>query len=146
MAPEVTILVPFSSPCITGSHLLPSPSSTLTGTRSNFSFPSGAWATDRTFAKGYANHIQGIALMPVTKGQGTGRETLKLTFPGPLCAVTRHVSAAGWTAIAFPSRKSDQGGAVGLPCDRLALLARSLLRLKENNRSGSRARRPAVAR
>ncbi|MER6071988.1 PQQ-binding-like beta-propeller repeat protein [Streptomyces sp. NPDC001817] len=83
---------------------------------------SGAWATDRTFAKGYANHIQGIALMPVTKGQGTGRETLKLTFPGPLCAVTRHVSAAGWTAIAFPSRKSDQGGAVGRPCDRLALI------------------------
>ncbi|EST34128.1 hypothetical protein [Streptomyces roseochromogenus] len=35
----------------------------------------GAWATDRTFAKGSANHIQGIALTSGKKGQYGGRET-----------------------------------------------------------------------
>lgn len=80
----------------------------------------GTWATDKAFAKGIGDYIQGFA-------PGDDSEDLyKLRFPAPLCAVTRHVSVAGWTAVVYPGQKPDPDAdatetAMTLPCDRLTV-------------------------
>jgi hypothetical protein len=80
----------------------------------------GAWATDRFFAKGLGTSIKGI---PV--GGTESRRGWKLTFPGPLCALTRHVSVAGWTAVAYSGKALGSNApavASMLPCDRVAVV------------------------
>ncbi|MBJ7907529.1 outer membrane protein assembly factor BamB family protein [Streptomyces sp. DSM 110735] len=83
----------------------------------------GAWATDKTFAKGFVNTIRGFTLTKENATDAKGdRPAWTLTFPGPLCATTRHVSAAGWTAVAYAGEHVDPGQSLGAPCDRLAVV------------------------
>ncbi|UXY30305.1 PQQ-like beta-propeller repeat protein [Streptomyces sp. HUAS TT20] len=87
----------------------------------------GTWATDKTFAKGFGNHIQGVAMdVPEEKKKDAKARTWKLTFPGPLCATTRHVSVAGWTAVAFSTEAAEPAAAPEVTmtrlCDGLALV------------------------
>ncbi|MFA3874293.1 PQQ-binding-like beta-propeller repeat protein [Streptomyces sp. MMCC 100] len=92
----------------------------------------GTWATDKVFAKGFGNEIKGFRL----GGSEASEIAWRLTLPGPLCAVTRHVSVDGRTAIAYAGEGEDEGGgdsedgdAAGGPdadpltraCDRLAV-------------------------
>ncbi|MEW2134940.1 PQQ-binding-like beta-propeller repeat protein [Streptomyces sp. NPDC005435] len=83
----------------------------------------GAWATERTFAKGFVNTVKGFSLTKENAADAKGdRPAWTLTFPGPLCATTRHVSAAGWTAVAYAGERVDPGQSLGAPCDRLAVI------------------------
>ncbi|MEU4984207.1 PQQ-binding-like beta-propeller repeat protein [Streptomyces sp. NPDC021969] len=86
----------------------------------------GSWATDKVFAKGFGNEIKGFRL----GGSPTSEVAWRLTLPGPVCAVTRHVSADGRTAIAYAgegARGSGDGGdgadanPLTRACDRLAV-------------------------
>ncbi|MGA4846370.1 PQQ-binding-like beta-propeller repeat protein [Streptomyces sp. G5(2025)] len=69
-------------------------------------------------AKGIADVVKGIRLKDSEEGW-------QLRFPGPVCAVTRHVSVDGRTAIAFPGERPEKGGkeeaALVAPCDRIAV-------------------------
>ncbi|MDX3639006.1 PQQ-binding-like beta-propeller repeat protein [Streptomyces sp. MB09-02B] len=81
----------------------------------------GTWATEKVFAKGVGDYVQGF-----TQHGDKSKELYKLDFPAPLCAVTRHVSVAGWTAVAYPGQSPDPdenptSTAMSLPCDRLAV-------------------------
>ncbi|MFI5684786.1 PQQ-binding-like beta-propeller repeat protein [Streptomyces sp. NPDC051636] len=84
----------------------------------------GAWATGKIFAKGFVNYIKGFSLSkPARLNDERGdRAAWQLRFPGPLCATTRHVSAAGWTAVAFAGKPVDPKQVLGTPCDRLAVV------------------------
>ncbi|MEU9402672.1 PQQ-binding-like beta-propeller repeat protein [Streptomyces sp. NPDC048242] len=83
----------------------------------------GAWATDKVFAKGLVNTVKGFSLTKENATDAKGdRPAWTLTFPGPLCATTRHVSAAGWTAVAYAGERVDPGQSLGAPCDRLAVI------------------------
>ncbi|WP_018544878.1 PQQ-binding-like beta-propeller repeat protein [Streptomyces sp. LaPpAH-108] len=83
----------------------------------------GAWATERTFAKGFVNTVKGFSLTRANATDAKGdRPAWTLTFPGPLCATTRHVSAAGWTAVAYAGERVDPGQSLSAPCDRLAVI------------------------
>ncbi|MEV7208584.1 MULTISPECIES: PQQ-binding-like beta-propeller repeat protein [unclassified Streptomyces] len=88
----------------------------------------GTWATDKVFAKGFGNEIKGFRL----GGPDASETAWRLTLPGPLCAVTRHVSVDGRTAIAYAGEdegRGEDGTADGGPqadpltraCDRLAV-------------------------
>ncbi|CAL9590913.1 hypothetical protein SUDANB43_05202 [Streptomyces sp. enrichment culture] len=88
----------------------------------------GTWATDEVFAKGFGNEIKGFRL----GGSQASEIAWRLTLPGPLCAVTRHVSVDGRTAIVYAGEGGGDGGdatADGGPdtdpltrvCDRLAV-------------------------
>ncbi|NEB13620.1 PQQ-like beta-propeller repeat protein [Streptomyces coelicoflavus] len=87
----------------------------------------GTWATDKVFAKSFGNEIRGFRL----GGSEASETAWRLTLPGPLCAVTRHVSVDGRTAIAYTGNGKGEGAGVdGQPdgdpltraCDRLAVL------------------------
>ncbi|XKK62770.1 PQQ-like beta-propeller repeat protein [Streptomyces sp. ARC32] len=88
----------------------------------------GTWATDKVFAKSFGNEIKGFRL----GGSEASEIAWRLTLPGPLCAVTRHVSVDGRTAMAYAGDGEDEGegeGSGGGPdadpltrvCDRLAV-------------------------
>ncbi|MFB7655772.1 MULTISPECIES: PQQ-binding-like beta-propeller repeat protein [unclassified Streptomyces] len=86
----------------------------------------GTWATDKVFAKSFGNEIKGFRL----GGSEASKIAWRLALPGPLCAVTRHVSADGRTAIAYAGEGEGEGeDADGGPdadpltraCDRLAV-------------------------
>ncbi|MFE5598905.1 PQQ-binding-like beta-propeller repeat protein [Streptomyces coelicoflavus] len=86
----------------------------------------GTWATDKVFAKSFGNEIRGFRL----GGPEASETAWRLALPGPLCAVTRHVSVDGRTAIAYAGDGTGEGaGADGQPdgdpltrpCDRLAV-------------------------
>ncbi|MFG3251864.1 hypothetical protein [Streptomyces sp. NPDC048187] len=90
----------------------------------------GAWATEKVFAKGFGNEIKGFRL----GGDDKSEVAWRLALPGPLCAVTRHVSADGRTAIVYAGEAGSEGrgggsgadgGTDGDPltrtCDRLAV-------------------------
>lgn len=79
----------------------------------------GTWATERVFAKGLGDPVQGVT-------HGDGSEELQARLPRPLCAVTRHVSVAGWTAVAYPGKSPDPdedptAAGRSQPCDRLTV-------------------------
>ncbi|MEU6991430.1 PQQ-binding-like beta-propeller repeat protein [Streptomyces sp. NPDC046465] len=82
----------------------------------------GLWATDKIVAKGTANVIRGISVKDA-------EEEWKIKFRGPLCAVTRHVSVDGRTAVIYSGQgpaKADKKGGTGrdsaaAPCDRVAV-------------------------
>lgn len=69
----------------------------------------GTWATDKVFAKGFGNEIKGFRL----GGSEASETAWHLTLPGPLCAVTRHVSVDGRTAIAYAGDGEDEGEGEG---------------------------------
>ncbi|WP_328563000.1 PQQ-binding-like beta-propeller repeat protein [Streptomyces coelicoflavus] len=88
----------------------------------------GTWATDTVLAKGFGNEIKGFRL----GDSDTSAIAWRLTLPGPLCAVTRHVSVDGRTAIAYAGNGNGKGEGAGAdggpdadpltrPCDRLAV-------------------------
>ncbi|MFF4591323.1 PQQ-binding-like beta-propeller repeat protein [Streptomyces sp. NPDC001388] len=79
----------------------------------------GTWATARTFAKAYGNQITGIRLRAAG---GKAAEAWKLKLPGRICAVTRHVSAAGRTPVVYSSTASGTDTSTASACDRLALV------------------------
>lgn len=77
----------------------------------------GAWATEKIVAKGIANVVKGFRI-------GDSEKVWQLDFPGPICAVTRHVSVDGRTAVAFSGERPEKGGEgedVTAPCDRVAV-------------------------
>jgi hypothetical protein len=53
------------------------------------------WATADIAAKSFANVIRGYEI-------GTAEKKWEVEFAGPLCAVTRHVSVDGRTAVRRP--------------------------------------------
>ncbi|WP_409240477.1 PQQ-binding-like beta-propeller repeat protein [Streptomyces sp. PA5.6] len=77
----------------------------------------GTWATEKTVAKGMVNVVKGFRI-------GDSEKVWQLKFPGPVCAVTRHVSVDGRTAVAFSGerpKKTDTGEGGTAPCDRIAV-------------------------
>lgn len=84
----------------------------------------GTWATDKVLAKGYGNRIEGIRIGDFDD-RGFSKEAWRLTFPAPPCAVTRHVSADGRTAVLHPGenpgKNADAADLMALPCDRLTV-------------------------
>ncbi len=79
----------------------------------------GLWATDKIVAKGIADVVKGIRIKD-------SEEAWRIDFPGLICAVTRHVSVDGRTAVAFSGERLEKGGrteeaALAAPCDRVAV-------------------------
>ncbi|MGW6533493.1 outer membrane protein assembly factor BamB family protein [Streptomyces venezuelae] len=75
----------------------------------------GTWATEKIVAKAIVNVVKGFRI-------GDSEEVWQLKFPGPVCAVTRHVSVDGRTAVAYSGerpKKADTGA--GATCDRIAV-------------------------
>ncbi|WP_432139381.1 PQQ-binding-like beta-propeller repeat protein [Streptomyces sp. bgisy154] len=80
----------------------------------------GTWVTDGGIAKGFGNSVLGIRFGVFGK-DGRSTRAWRLAFPGPLCAVTPHVSVDGRTAVVYSGRKGGPGADLTTPCDRLAV-------------------------
>ncbi|PAM97273.1 hypothetical protein CJI59_35440 [Streptomyces sp. Alain-F2R5] len=79
----------------------------------------GTWATDTVFAKGFGSGLKGFRL----GAPEASTPAWDLPLPGPLCAVTRHVSADGRTAVAYAGGgDGPDADPLTLPCDRLAVV------------------------
>ncbi|MFJ2768388.1 PQQ-binding-like beta-propeller repeat protein [Streptomyces sp. NPDC087300] len=78
----------------------------------------GLWATDKIVAKGTGNVVRGIR----TKDS---EEAWQIKFRGPVCAVTRHVSVDGRTAVAYAGQRLAKGdktqNSATVSCDRIAV-------------------------
>ncbi|MEU8958357.1 PQQ-binding-like beta-propeller repeat protein [Streptomyces sp. NPDC048518] len=83
----------------------------------------GTWVSGSIAAKSFADVIRGLEI-------GTAEEKWETRFAGPLCAVTRHVSVDGRTAVAVPGKrpaksghaKGDKGPQPRTTCDHLAVV------------------------
>ncbi|WP_447040331.1 outer membrane protein assembly factor BamB family protein [Streptomyces sp. DSM 118878] len=77
----------------------------------------GLWVTDKIVAKGTGNLIRGIRIKD-------SEEAWQIKFPGPVCAVTRHVSTDDRTAVVHAGQrpsKSDGNEGATVSCDRIAV-------------------------
>ncbi|MFF1381692.1 PQQ-binding-like beta-propeller repeat protein [Streptomyces sp. NPDC058308] len=83
----------------------------------------GTWVSGSIAAKSFADVIRGMEI-------GTAEKKWEIQFAGPLCAVTRHVSVDGRTAVAVPGKRSakeehakgEKGARSERPCDHLAVV------------------------
>lgn len=78
----------------------------------------GLWATDEIVAKGTGDVVRGIRAKD-------SEEAWQIKFRGPVCAVTRHVSVDGRTAVAYSGQRPAKGDKgqddATVACDRIAV-------------------------